>query len=129
MASNKIGTVLSENYLSYVFWPICLILGIPINSYCLYHLIKKTKLNGYIKAIMVKNMITRGCIFLLSIEEGKELRIQYCQQESKKYENNRKNTNSASMQLGPLGGHNLLCLKSYNIQDGEFKLKCLQTCS
>ena len=97
MASNKIGTVLSENYLSYVFWPICLILGIPINSYCLYHLIKKTKLNGYIKAIMVKNMIIRGCIFLLFIKEGIESRIQYRQQESNKYQKDRKNTNTASI--------------------------------
>ena len=59
VASNQNGSVLSENYLSYVSWPICLILGIPINGYCLYHLLKKTKLNGYIKAILVQNMIDR----------------------------------------------------------------------
>ena len=52
MTSNSTESLLSENYLAYASWPICLIFGIPVNAYCLYHLIKVTKLNRYIKAIM-----------------------------------------------------------------------------
>ena len=52
MTSNSTESMLSENYLAYASWPICLVLGIPVNAYCLYHLIKVTKLNSYIKAIM-----------------------------------------------------------------------------
>ena len=44
--------MLSESYLAYASWPISLALGIPVNAYCLYHLIKVTKLNSHIKAIM-----------------------------------------------------------------------------
>ena len=52
VTSNKTESMLSEDYLAYASWPICLVLGIPVNVYCLYHLIKVTKLNWYIKAIM-----------------------------------------------------------------------------
>ena len=52
VTSNTTESMLSENYLAHASWPICLLLGIPVNAYCLYHLIKVTKLNSYIKAIM-----------------------------------------------------------------------------
>ena len=52
MTLNSTESMLSENYLAYASWPICLVLGIPVNAYCLYHLIKVTKLNSHIKAIM-----------------------------------------------------------------------------
>ena len=52
VTSNTTESMLSENYLANASWPICLLLGIPVNAYCLYHLIKVTKLNSYIKAIM-----------------------------------------------------------------------------
>ena len=52
VTSNSTESMLSENYLVHASWPICLVLGIPVNAYCLYHLIKVTKLNSYIKAIM-----------------------------------------------------------------------------
>jgi hypothetical protein len=45
--------MLSENYLVYASWTVSLIFGIPVNAYCLYHLIKVTKLNVYIKVIFV----------------------------------------------------------------------------
>ena len=52
MTSNSTESMLSESYLAYASWPISLALGIPVNAYCLYHLIKVTKLNSHIKAIM-----------------------------------------------------------------------------
>ena len=52
VTSNSTESMLSESYLAYASWPICLVFGIPVNAYCLYHLIKVTKLNSYIKAIM-----------------------------------------------------------------------------
>ena len=51
--SNNTESMLSENYLVYASWAVSLIFGIPVNAYCLYHLIKVTKLNVYIKAIFV----------------------------------------------------------------------------
>ena len=51
--SNNTESMLSENHLVYASWAVSLILGIPVNAYCLYHLIKVTKLNVYIKAIFV----------------------------------------------------------------------------
>ena len=49
--SNNTESKLSENYLVYTSWAVSLIIGIPVNAYCLYHLIKVTKLNAYIKVI------------------------------------------------------------------------------
>ena len=49
--------MLSKSYLANAAWPICLVLGIPVNVYCLYHLVKVTKLNSYIKAIMATMVI------------------------------------------------------------------------
>ena len=51
--SNNTESMLSENHLVYASWAVSLILGIPVNAYCIYHLIKVTKLNVYIKAIFV----------------------------------------------------------------------------
>ena len=51
--SNNTESMLSENYLVYASWVVSLIFGIPVNAYCLYHLIKVTKLNVYIKVIFV----------------------------------------------------------------------------
>ena len=51
--SNNTESMLSENYLVYASWTVSLIFGIPVNAYCLYHLIKVTKLNVYIKVIFV----------------------------------------------------------------------------
>ena len=51
--SNNTESMLSENYLVYASWAVSLVLGIPVNAYCLYHLIKVTKLNVYIKVIFV----------------------------------------------------------------------------
>ena len=51
--SNNTESMLSENYLVYASWAVSLVFGIPINAYCLYHLIKVTKLNVYIKVIFV----------------------------------------------------------------------------
>ncbi len=51
--SNNTESMLSENYLVYASWAVSLIFGIPVNAYCLYHLIKVTKLNVYIKAIFI----------------------------------------------------------------------------
>ena len=63
--SNNTESKLSENYLVYASLPVSLTLGIPVNAYCLYHLIKVTKLNAYIKvifAILVINCIAKGQI-------------------------------------------------------------------
>ena len=49
--SNNTESKLSESYLVYASWAVSLIFGIPVNAYCLYHLIKVTKLNAYIKVI------------------------------------------------------------------------------
>ena len=43
--------MLSENYSLYALMVVSLTLDIPVNAYCLYHLIKVTKLNAYIKVI------------------------------------------------------------------------------
>ena len=51
--SNNTESMLSENYLVYASWAVSLVFGIPVNAYCLYHLIKVTKLNAYIKVIFV----------------------------------------------------------------------------
>ena len=51
--SNNTESMLSENYLVYASWVVSLIFGIPVNAYCLYHLINVTKLNVYIKVIFV----------------------------------------------------------------------------
>ena len=45
--------MLSETYMAYISWVICLILGIPVNGYCIFYLIKVLKLNIYIKIILV----------------------------------------------------------------------------
>ena len=49
--SNDTESKLSDSYLVYASLPVSVILGIPVNVYCLYHLIKITKLNAYIKVI------------------------------------------------------------------------------
>ena len=49
--SNDTESKLSESHLVYASLPVSVILGIPVNVYCLYHLIKITKLNAYIKVI------------------------------------------------------------------------------
>ena len=49
--SNSTESMLSENYSLYALMVVSLTLDIPVNVYCLYHLIKVTKLNGYIKVI------------------------------------------------------------------------------
>ena len=51
--SNNTESMLSGNHLVYASWAVSLIVGIPVNAYCLYHLIKVTKLNVYIKVIFV----------------------------------------------------------------------------
>ena len=51
--SNNTESMLSENNLVYASWVVSLVFGIPVNAYCLYHLIKVTKLNVYIKVIFV----------------------------------------------------------------------------
>ena len=51
--SNNTESMLSESYLVYASWAVSLVFGIPVNAYCLYHLIKVTKLNAYIKTIFV----------------------------------------------------------------------------
>ena len=43
--------MLSENYSLYTLMVVILTLDIPVNVYCLYHLLKVTKLNAYIKVI------------------------------------------------------------------------------
>jgi hypothetical protein len=43
--------MLSENYSLYTLMVVIPTLNIPVNVYCLYHLIKVTKLNAYIKVI------------------------------------------------------------------------------
>ena len=68
--SNTTESKLSENYLVYASLPVCLIIGIPVNAYCLYHLIKVTKLNAYIKlifAILVINCIAGYIAILCSL--------------------------------------------------------------
>ena len=58
--SNKTESMLSENYSLYTLMVVIPTLNIPVNVYCLYHLIKVTKLNAYIKvifAILVINSI------------------------------------------------------------------------
>ena len=58
--SNNTESMLSENHSLYTLMVVIPILGIPVNAYCLYHLIKVTKLNAYIKvifAILVINCI------------------------------------------------------------------------
>ena len=60
MMSNNTESMLSENYSLYTLMVVILALNIPVNVYCLYHLIKLTKLNAYIKvifAILVINCI------------------------------------------------------------------------
>ena len=49
--SNDTESKLSESHLVYASLPVSVILGIPVNVYCLYHLIKITKLNAFIKVI------------------------------------------------------------------------------
>ena len=49
--SNDTESKLLESHLVYASLPVSVILGIPVNVYCLYHLIKITKLNAYIKLI------------------------------------------------------------------------------
>ena len=51
MMSNNTESMLSENYSLYTLMVVILALNIPVNVYCLYHLIKLTKLNAYIKVI------------------------------------------------------------------------------
>ena len=49
--SNNTESMLSENYSLYTLMVVILTLDIPVNVYCLYHLLKVTKLNAYIKVI------------------------------------------------------------------------------
>ena len=64
--SNNTESMLSENYSLYAMMVVSLTLDIPVNVYCLYHLIKVTKLNAYIKVIFAI-LVTHSIVGYISI--------------------------------------------------------------